>query len=109
MIKQKTKDSASAESVEAGKGLLYNVDNDYTQEKPEKLEWVEFRESKKNEGVAVMHYKFPGGPKKAVLACIAAENGVIVNRKGEYQYSGQPCVQVKRTEGANSTTLQLAS
>src|SRR3972149_6421615 len=107
MITQKSKSSASAESVEKGKNLLYNVENDYEQKSPEVLEWVEFKESKKNDGVAVMHYRFPGGPKKAVLACIAAENGVIAKKGSEYSYVGKPCVQVFRAEGATSTTLQL--
>ena len=112
LIAQRSVASASKESVDAGKKLLYDLDSNFTHTEPSQLEDVEFKESRnpKNEGVAVMHYRFPGQSKKAILACLAADAGVIVlnAKNGEYEYKGVKCVQIKATEDARGTSLMKA-
>lgn len=86
--------TASKESVEAGRNLLYNLDGTFNFNKAAKLESFEFKPSKKNPGVAVLHYKLTDGPKRACLACMASDAGVItINKKtGEYEYTGKSVI-----------------
>lgn len=88
--------TATKEAVDKGRNLLYNLDNEFNHETAAPLESFEFRGSKKDPSIAVLHYKLTDGPKKATLACSAVDAGVLVlDKKGQYTYTGKPVVVVK--------------
>jgi len=103
--------TAKAVNVKNGLQTSYDRDPSYTHATSEKLDWFCFKASNatkdkvEEEQVSVFHYRFKGDKKKAILASSAAENGVIVEKKGEFTYTGVPVKQVRIKESDEQTSL----
>jgi hypothetical protein len=85
--------TASKASVDAGRNLLYNSDSKFEHLTPDTLESCFFQPSKNNPTVSVFHYKLKNGPRKAVLACLVMDAGVLAESNGQIAYTGKPVIQ----------------